>query len=77
MSEATNKFDTLLRELDTLEDEFEKAQRKLVSDMERLLPDLTSEELMKLAEQCGEETGPEHCIFCAAWHEYVDREQDK
>lgn len=39
-----------------------------------VLPGLSQEELMELAEECGEEEGPDHCFKCAAWHLYVSRD---
>lgn len=34
---------------------------------------LTIEELQQLADQCGEELGPDHCVYCAAWELAVEQ----
>lgn len=33
---------------------------------------LSKEELFELAEMCGEETGPDHCLYCEAWDIYQE-----
>lgn len=40
------------------------------------LKDLSTEELLYLAEQCGAEIGPEHCYRCEAWYMYIERTEN-
>lgn len=34
---------------------------------------LSDDQLQELANQCGEEDGDDHCVYCASWAELVER----
>lgn len=51
----------------------ETRKANALNQFERVKHSLTNEELGDLADRCGAETGPDHCVYCAAWAELMER----
>lgn len=56
-------------ECDLARDAFERAKRKDIESW-------SQDELLKAAEECGEEEGDLHCWRCYAWMLWVDRQEE-
>ncbi len=60
-------------EADSAQRVAEQVQAKVVRDFRPWLSDLTNDELIELAHNCGEEGSDDHCVYCVAWTEYINR----
>jgi CTP:molybdopterin cytidylyltransferase MocA len=53
----------------------DRQQKDAIKIFDGWMPDLTNEELLELASQCGSETTRTHCVYCAAHHALVARQE--
>ncbi len=71
----TQRVHEAQQRVQTAEFNVETELRRSLDYFDRIKGGLTSEELYDLATECDEEPmgEPVHCVYCAAWLEWVER----